>query len=90
MAEKIRLLRGMTEEQLSSLRASARRSVEKSGALDLANYVIKVYRNALRERTRKNHPFRLYSRALRKKRKKLRLNRPRFKIHRKGDSESHV
>lgn len=90
MAEKIRLLRGMTEEQLSSLRASARRSVEKSGALDLANYVIKVYRNALRERTRKNHPFRLYSRALRKKRKKLRLNRPRFKIHRKGDPESHV
>ena len=53
MAEKIRMLRNMPKPELEKLRASARQSVQQSGAVDLAKYVLGVYEKALKEKRRK-------------------------------------
>lgn len=53
MADVIHLLQTMPATTMEALRHSARKSVEKSGSIDLARYVLKVYRSALREKKRK-------------------------------------
>ena len=52
MADKIRMLKTMPADRLSALRASARRSVQQSGAVNLAEYVLKVYNTALHKKRR--------------------------------------
>ena len=71
MAAKIQMLRDLPADRLDALRASTRASVEQSGAVDLAQYVLKVYHNAF----------------IQKQRKRLRMRRFRlhFRI-RKGES----
>lgn len=54
MADVIKLLRTMPAVTLEALHDSARKSVEHSGSIDLARYVLRVYRSALRERKRKS------------------------------------
>ena len=52
MANAIHMMRQMKPEMLDGLRLSARRSVEKSGSVDLARYVLRVYHNALHNKNR--------------------------------------
>ena len=46
------MLKTMPADRLSALRASARRSVQQSGAVNLAEYVLKVYNTALHKKRR--------------------------------------
>lgn len=52
MAQAIATIQNMDMDMLLALRHSARQSVEKSGSVDLARYVLKVYHNALKHKNR--------------------------------------
>ena len=60
MAEKIHLLRNLTPEQRTALSQSARSSVAQSGAVNLAQYVLKVYEEALQKKRRRTLRFKLH------------------------------
>lgn len=47
MADKIRLLQDMPPQEREKLKESTRESVRHSGTVDLANYVLEVYRGAI-------------------------------------------
>ncbi|MGI5967733.1 MAG: glycosyltransferase [Anaerotruncus rubiinfantis] len=55
MSGKIHLLRKMPQDEQDKLRLSVRQSVENSGAVNLAQYVLNVYNKALREKKRHLH-----------------------------------
>lgn len=73
MASKIRLIKDMPDEQRLALSASVRHSVENSGAVNLAEYVLKVYNSALREKRRRW--LRFHYPQFHKPRLKLRLHK---------------
>ncbi|MEM1483818.1 glycosyltransferase [Oscillospiraceae bacterium PP1C4] len=60
MSDKIHLLKNMPEDDLSALHHSARQSVENSGAVNLAQYVLNVYSGALQEKSTRNKRFTLH------------------------------
>lgn len=63
MHAKIQHLRQMPGEERAALRQTTRQSVERSGAVDLANYVISVYNEALGEKSRRSKHFILHLRG---------------------------
>lgn len=81
MADKIRLLRNMPPEQITSLHHSARQSVENSGAVNLAQYVLNVYSGILRERRHRRKRFALHIEH------NLSLN---SNVHQAADQQTHI
>lgn len=79
MADKIHNLKNMSPEQRKTLNQSVRKSVEHSGAVNLAQYVLNVYRGVLKDK-KYRHPS-LYIKIKTGSGIKIRLNRSRFRLH---------
>ena len=88
MADKIRGLKNMPAEQREEFHCSVRRSVENSGSVNLAQYVLQVYENAIGEKQRRHFPLhiKMYTGSgfkihLHRPNLKLRLHKPKFRLH---------
>lgn len=88
MADKIHALKNMPPEQREEFHRSARNSVEHSGSVNLAEYVLKVYNSALDEKQRRHFPLHIkmhtgsgFKIHLHRPNLKLRLHKPKFRLH---------
>ncbi|MBC8585103.1 glycosyltransferase [Youxingia wuxianensis] len=60
MYDKILKIKNMSPQELDKLKKSTRESVENSGAVNLAQYVLQVYDGAIQEQTHRKHRLKIW------------------------------